>query len=410
MENLLKPERFDVDPVCVGAESKWKHWKRTFSNFLTQVKEATEERKLQLLCNFVSASVYQYINDSQSYDNAINVLDSLYITKRNEIFARHCLASRFQQTGESVNEYLQILKQLSKDCEFKSVTAEENKHEYIRDAFIRGLKNPRIRERLLENASISLEKAYDQARALELAEHHSASYLISSSAPVAAVEQCENKNEDSEQLEVVAPIRSRKCFFCGRDLHLRSICPAKDAICRRCATNATPHERMFIHARRSYNGRSLPTWLTQPGTVLMKNHTRANKYEPIVQEVELIEANPDYACVKLPDGRETNVSIRYLAPRGDTLIHAHDIGLDENQQLSDSFAQQREGLATEASESVSKTVRTSTEEDPQGSDLSCPSRQEDFENTSNDNLHESKSLRPKRQRRQPSYLADYVTY
>ncbi|XP_035214100.1 uncharacterized protein LOC118187918 [Stegodyphus dumicola] len=169
METPLKPERFDVDPACVGAESKWKHWKRTFSNFLTQVKEATEERKLQLF---------------------------IYITERSEIFARHCLASRFQQTGESVNEYLQILKQLSKDCEFESVTAEEYKNEYINDAFIQ-------------------EKVYDQA-------------------PVTAVEQCENTNDDSEQLSVVAPIQSRKCFFCGRDLHLRSFCPARDAICRGC--------------------------------------------------------------------------------------------------------------------------------------------------------------------------------
>ncbi|GFW91327.1 hypothetical protein TNCV_737421 [Trichonephila clavipes] len=83
------------------------------------------------------------------------------------------------------------------------------------------------------------------------------------------------------------------------------------------ATNATPHERMFSHPRRSHNGCSIPTWLTKPGPVLMKNQMRANKYEPIVQEVELIEANPDYAHVKLGDGRETTVSIRHLAPRGE---------------------------------------------------------------------------------------------
>ncbi|GFV73282.1 putative retrovirus-related pol polyprotein from transposon opus [Trichonephila clavipes] len=83
------------------------------------------------------------------------------------------------------------------------------------------------------------------------------------------------------------------------------------------ATNATPHERMFSHPRRSHNGCSIPTWLTKPGSVLMKNQMRANKYEPIVQEVELIEANPDYAHVKRGDGRETTVSIRDLAPRGE---------------------------------------------------------------------------------------------
>jgi len=36
-----------------------------------------------------------------------------------------------------------------------------------------------------------------------------------------------------------------------------------------------------------------------------------------VQEVELIQANPGYAHVKLPDGREQTVSVRDLAPAPD---------------------------------------------------------------------------------------------
>lgn len=47
------------------------------------------------------------------------------------------------------------------------------------------------------------------------------------------------------------------------------------------ATNATSHERMFVNAIRPYHGRSLPTWLPQPGPILMKNHACVNKYEPI---------------------------------------------------------------------------------------------------------------------------------
>ncbi|GFV57690.1 putative retrovirus-related pol polyprotein from transposon opus [Trichonephila clavipes] len=98
------------------------------------------------------------------------------------------------------------------------------------------------------------------------------------------------------------------------------------------ATNATPHERMFSHPRRSHNGCSIPTWLTKLGPVLMKNLMRANKYDAIVQEVELIEANPDYAHVKLGDGRETTVSIRHLAPRGETTRSEDNKGAEENVQ------------------------------------------------------------------------------
>ncbi|KMQ83220.1 retrovirus-related pol polyprotein from transposon, partial [Lasius niger] len=71
------------------------------------------------------------------------------------------------------------------------------------------------------------------------------------------------------------------------------------------ATNVTPHERMFNHPRRSFNGSSSPTWLTKTGPILMKKYVRTNKHDSLVEEVELIEANPEYAYVRLPDGRET---------------------------------------------------------------------------------------------------------
>ncbi|KFD50088.1 hypothetical protein M513_09048 [Trichuris suis] len=82
------------------------------------------------------------------------------------------------------------------------------------------------------------------------------------------------------------------------------------------ATNATPHERMFSFSRRSTMGTSLPTWLSHPGPALLKKHVRSSKMDPLVEEVELLEANPQYACVRLPDGRESTVSLRHLAPAG----------------------------------------------------------------------------------------------
>lgn len=83
------------------------------------------------------------------------------------------------------------------------------------------------------------------------------------------------------------------------------------------ATNATPHERLFSYHRRSPSGHSLPTWLSVPGIVLLRRHIRNSKYDPLVDEVELIEANPQYAHVRYNDGRESTVSTRHLAPIGD---------------------------------------------------------------------------------------------
>ena len=84
-------------------------------------------------------------------------------------------------------------------------------------------------------------------------------------------------------------------------------------------TNCTPHERMFSFARRSTAGNSLPTWLLTPGPVLMKRNVRASKFEPLVDEVELLSANPQYAFVRLQNGKETTVSLRQLAPIGEII-------------------------------------------------------------------------------------------
>ncbi|GFU32795.1 uncharacterized protein NPIL_432301 [Nephila pilipes] len=238
MEQLLKPERFDIDPTCSNAETKWRHWKKTFENFLGGIKTLTEENKLPLLSNYVTSNVYQFINDCTTYTGAIAILDSLFIKKRNVIFARHCLSTRNQQTEETVSEYLQVLNQLSKDCDFTDVKAEEYRKEYIRDAFIRGLKCPRIRQRLLENTSMTLDQAFEQARTLESAEVHAASYMGNSFPVQSAAMKTDDFSEETLATSAASSSsRSQKCFFCGNDLHSRTICPARDAILTK---NLTP--------------------------------------------------------------------------------------------------------------------------------------------------------------------------
>ena len=78
--------------------------------------------------------------------------------------------------------------------------------------------------------------------------------------------------------------------------------------------NETPHERFFNFTRKSSFGLAMPTWLLSPGNVLLRKHVRASKYDPLVEEVELLETNPNYARVKFPNGNESNVNLRHLAP------------------------------------------------------------------------------------------------
>lgn len=48
----------------------------------------------------------------------------------------------------------------------------------------------------------------------------------------------------------------------------------------------------------------------------MKRNARANKYEDLVEESELLQATPEYAWIKRKDGTEDTVSFRQIAPKG----------------------------------------------------------------------------------------------
>ncbi|KAL1446069.1 hypothetical protein WDU94_006611, partial [Cyamophila willieti] len=169
------------------------------------------------------------------------------------------------------------------------------------------------------------------------------------------------------------------------------------------ATNATPHERMFNHPRRSFNGTSMPTWLTNSGPVFMRVSNRRSKYDPLVEEVELLEANNEYAYVRLPDGRETTVSTRNLAPVGSD--SQPQLQLQEEIEHSN-FPQIPEN------ETDNSTQDSSYDQTPEyNPNYSTPDSSLDQPGTSQPPVATPPSLRRStRERRPPAYLRDYITF
>ena len=212
----------------------------TFENFVAAISSAPDEQvnKFHVLINYVTSDVYQLFCEAETYEEAIALLKTLYIKTPNEIFARHKLATTKQQIGETLDQYLQELKHLSKDCNFRLVSAIQHRKEAIRDAFISGLLAGSIRQLLLENKTLDLQTAFDQARALDTAQKTSGTYNSNcpASAAVTTLPVPEEYNNEDERRGgyVASTIRTAKCFFCGNRPHFRSICPAREAVCNKC--------------------------------------------------------------------------------------------------------------------------------------------------------------------------------
>lgn len=222
MDKALRPDRFDCMPNTPSSAKEFSHWHMTLENFLSVLPNENLD-KLKVLVNFLTPSVYEYINECTTYDTAIEALKTAYIKPTNEVFARHLLSVRKQQPGETLDEFLQSLKILSKDCNFKPVSAIQYQEDYIRDSFISGIQSNNIRQRLLENNTKDLKSMFDQARSLEIAQKSVEAY---------------STNQYDSALNAIpssqASSKEAKCWNCGNDSHPKSKCPARESVCYDC--------------------------------------------------------------------------------------------------------------------------------------------------------------------------------
>ena len=178
------------------------------------------------------------------------VVKRLYVKPCNIIFARHLLMTCKQQKAQSLDDYLQKLKQCAKDCNYRSESADVCRSEAICDAFISGLLSTSIRSRLLENTrdeSMTLEAIFNQARCFDTAQKSSESYIATDGnvievSPVSAIESCEMRLAKVESFFSQKPsdacvIRQqmKKCKRCGANqLHKKFQCPTQRSKCFKC--------------------------------------------------------------------------------------------------------------------------------------------------------------------------------
>lgn len=207
--------------------------------------------------NYVSPNTYTHILECSSFADAIKTLDEAFVKVRNIIFARHELAPRKQGENENMDQFLHELNNLASYCNFQSVSATEYQDKYTRDAFINGLRNSYIRQRLLEHPNLDLKVAFETARSLELAEEQSNAYFSSHSkftstvaisgsvlnseisASSASMRTSDEYSSNASKISRPKPAMRNQMQKCGGARHNRRFCPARNDTCHKC--NSSGH-------------------------------------------------------------------------------------------------------------------------------------------------------------------------
>ena len=122
-KQLLRPRELCVEPGASDAGHVFAFYLRTVEDFIDSLWEVCrdgdpEVNRKRIIINCLSRSVYPCVVDAVDYEDVVRILKSLYIKQKNNVYARHLLVSRHQLHGETLPEYLQVLKYLAKDCTF----------------------------------------------------------------------------------------------------------------------------------------------------------------------------------------------------------------------------------------------------------------------------------------------------
>ena len=250
MDKAFKPSRLDLSPDSSSATRQYRHWLRTFENFLSTLKlpesyssrvggdvtveMVKDQMQLDALTNFVSAEIWADIKDCTTYVNAIMTLNELFIKQPSEVFARYKLATTKQDAGQSLESFRRTLDRLSRDCNFSEVNATRYREDMVLQAFIAGISSNDIRKRLLEEKELTLDSAFKLA--VTRHDSHKEACLYEQSGTNLPIGNMSLATVAQASTAVTAAVGSSfRCGYCGSTkYHPRARCPAKRSECRNC--------------------------------------------------------------------------------------------------------------------------------------------------------------------------------
>ena len=168
--------------------------------------------------------------DKVKIDKVLEQFEKFSKPRENTIYEGYLFFSRGQGSGESIDKYAMVLRNMADNCEFRDL-----KDLLIRDRIVLGVTDNHVRERLLRVPDLTLEKALEISRAAETTQNQ-----LKQMQNIQEVNELRSKNErtPNEKFEGKTPANGSEyidCKFCGRrHVRDRMKCPAYGQRCNRC--------------------------------------------------------------------------------------------------------------------------------------------------------------------------------
>ncbi|KAL5468831.1 hypothetical protein EMCRGX_G029953 [Ephydatia muelleri] len=251
MEHIKPPPEMDfASSDGTSVAETWRKWRQSMELFLTLAMTGKTEREqcsaFLYIISPAGRDIYNTFNVSDQDKNKISILfqkfEGYCKPKQNVTVERYRFNTRSQQEGESIDQYVTALKLMTRNCAFG--TLEE---ELIRDRIVCGVSSEKIKERLLRERDLTLDKAIDLCRAEEQSKTQLKCISEEVSADLSLVHAINPRPKHqptvshgslpNEEAGAVKPISNQYptsiCRNCGYQ-HKRDKCPAFGKRCNKC--------------------------------------------------------------------------------------------------------------------------------------------------------------------------------
>jgi len=165
-------------------------------------------------------NTFEWQNEEQTIDNILSKFEVFCKPKKNVTYERFLLLTRRQKESERIDDYARNLRTLAETCEFGVL-----KNSLIKDAFVLGILDNKVRENLLKDCDLTLDTAINIARAHEKAREQSSIIGSTDANDVMKIHKTQ-----SNHVKTVM-----NCKFCGKEHQMiKSQCPAFGKFCKKC--------------------------------------------------------------------------------------------------------------------------------------------------------------------------------
>lgn len=228
-----------------NVKENWNNWKQRFHLYLaaTGLDSKPQARQVAICLHVIGEEALEKYNTFElsaeqrgKLEDVLKAFENYCLPKDNESVNRHMFFTRTQQPSENFMTFLTDLKKLSGCCEFGEI-----KDSLIRDRIICGINDSELKNRLLREGNLTLEKCVSMCKTEELA--RSQVKAIEEEVKVEAVmtstsRECTRRQTEREQLgatsnQAINFQQQRKCTKCNRYHKFRQ-CPAFGKRCNKC--------------------------------------------------------------------------------------------------------------------------------------------------------------------------------